>query len=178
MTFKLCPTCPDKRYYTADTNYCNNCGSALIKEEEPVVEKLPIPEMTALILKTIKNIRDTEVEEDRKRKEVRTTLLAEDHSYVRHTISSDGINIVRITGDDQAEVVVYEDSLKGGETIIKYYVEPGSALSELWDDLTDIMALGIHPKTKAKYFKQFSVRDKPYKQQVTVIYEGGDLYVK
>jgi hypothetical protein len=177
-----CPICDvneNKFEHHPGAGYCFNCGSRLKEKVKTVapIEKIPITELTALILKTINTIAETEKKEAKEREESKMKRLSEEHSYVRHTINADGINLMKTVRDEQAEIVIYEDSPKGGETILSYIVDL-EALPELWDDLTDIMGLGAHPNIIRKYFKQFSVRDKPYKQHVTVIYEGGDLYVK
>jgi hypothetical protein len=194
----LCPKCePDGRpnleqkiFHEFLAEYCDRCGSKLISMEinkKPrlvdfegtiPVKNLPLSELTEIIRKAIENEREAEKKEISEREEEVKEILKEEQSYIKNIVSMDGINLQKVVTDTQAQVAVYEDFSPDGVAYILKYVTDLETLPELWDDLSDILILRCHPKIKIKYFKQFSVKDKPYHSHITTIYEGGDLYVK
>jgi hypothetical protein len=184
MPLKICEVCEatgrKRTLWMEESNFCNKCGSRLVFEElEPkVLERIPIPEMTSLILKTIKNIRDSELAEIQKRKEERREVFKDGHNRTSHMVEIDNIQLTMEGTDDRTILSVYEITPEGGKLILQYAVLSAAA-KYIWDDLTDILTLNCHINTKLRYFKQFTIRDSCYKNQVIqILSEGGERFAE
>lgn len=184
-----CPFCEiEMQRYMEHNKYvdkfCPRCGRELIKWTPPPpqkteiipFEKLPLGDLTTFIVETLYSLTESEKEEANQKIRERNKVFEKEDDYHNHMVKEGNIYLFQNTTNGVSYITVnHSDQSKNSITIAEYILKEEDA-HELWDDLTDILLIPAHPTMKLRFFKEFSVKDKPYRSKIkTIKYEGGYL---